>query len=160
MEKTTRSNRMNFRRRRTYFSVSWGIRLTGASTVWKFGLVLNYPVWGNPDSTFRKIVLVESGILGFGMRNIAQGIQNSTNDWNSGVPESKFHWEKRESSSWNREFTVWNPESGTVLDSLTWADLNVTFYLFKEQLGFKKLSGKFTTMEKSTANELKTVFHS
>ena len=148
---------MNFRRRRTYFSVSWGIRLTGASTVWKFGLV---SVWGNPDSTFPKIVFVESGILGFAMRNIAEGIQNSTNDWNSGVPESKFHWEKQESSSWNREFTVWNPESGTVLDSLTWADLNVTFYLFKEQLGFKKLSGKFTTMEKSTANELKTVFHS
>ena len=105
-------------------------------------------------------MFVESGILGFGMRNIAQGIQNSTNDWNSGVPESKFHREKQESSSWNREFKVWNPESGTVLDSLTWADLNVTFYLFKEQLGFKKLSGKFTTMEKSTANELKTVFHS
>jgi len=28
---------------------------------------------------------VESGILGFGMQNIAQVIQNSTNDWNSGV---------------------------------------------------------------------------
>ena len=34
------------------------------------------------------------------------------------------------------------------------------FYLFKEQLGFKKLSGRFTTMEKSTANDLKIVFHS
>ena len=45
-------------------------------------------------------------------------------------------------------------------DSLKWADLNVIFYLSKEQLGFKKLSGRFTTMEKSTANELKTVFHS
>ena len=31
---------------------------------------------------------VESGILGFGIRCTAQGIRNSTNDWN---PESKFH---------------------------------------------------------------------
>ena len=46
------------------------------------------------------------------------------------------------------------------MDFLKWADLNVKFCLFKEQLGFKKLSGRFTTMEKSTANELKTVFHS
>ena len=55
---------------------------------------------------------------------------------------------------------MWNPEFRAVLDSLKWADLNVIFYLLKEQLEFKKLSGKFTTMEKSTANELKTVFHS
>ena len=31
---------------------------------------------------------VESGVLGFGIRNTAQEIQNATNDWN---PESKFH---------------------------------------------------------------------
>ena len=76
---------MNFRLRGTSFSVSWGIWLTGASTVWKVGLGLNCPVWGNADSGFRNILLVESGILSFGMRNIAEGIQNSTNDWNSGV---------------------------------------------------------------------------
>ena len=35
-----------------------------------------------------KILPVESGILGFGIRNTAQVIQNSPNDWN---PESKFH---------------------------------------------------------------------
>ena len=31
---------------------------------------------------------VESGILGFGIWNTAQGIQNPTKDWN---PESKFY---------------------------------------------------------------------
>ena len=35
-----------------------------------------------------KFLLVESGILGFGIRNTAQGIQNPAKDWN---PESKFH---------------------------------------------------------------------
>ena len=35
-----------------------------------------------------KILLVESGILGFGIWNTAQGIRNPTNDWNS---ESKVH---------------------------------------------------------------------
>ena len=47
-----------------------------------------------------KFWLVESGILGFGIRNSVQGIRNPTNDWN---PES----------------TAWNPESKTVLDLLT-----------------------------------------
>ena len=45
-------------------------------------------------------LLVESEILGFGIRNTAQGIRNPTNDWN---PESKFHWQKLESSTWNPE---------------------------------------------------------
>ena len=62
-----------------------------------------------------KFLLVESGILGFGIRNTAQGIRNPTNDWN---PESKFHWQRLESSTWNPESTAWNPESKTVLDSL------------------------------------------
>ena len=32
---------------------------------------------------FKRInLLLESGILGFGIRNAAQGIRNSTNDWN------------------------------------------------------------------------------
>ena len=35
-----------------------------------------------------KFLLVESGVLGFKIRNTAQGIQNPTNHWN---PESKFH---------------------------------------------------------------------
>ena len=42
-------------------------------------------VW-NAES--RKILLVESRTMGFGIRNTAQGIHNLTNDWNL---ESKFH---------------------------------------------------------------------
>ena len=37
-------------------------------------------------------------------RNTAQGIRNPTKDWN---PESKFHWQKLESSTWNPESTAW-----------------------------------------------------
>ena len=39
-----------------------------------------------PES--RKFLLVESGIMGFGIQNTAQGIRNPTYVWN---PESKFH---------------------------------------------------------------------
>ena len=35
-----------------------------------------------------EFLLVESGILGFGIRNSASRIQNTTNDWNL---ESKFY---------------------------------------------------------------------
>ena len=66
---------------------------------------------GNPESG--KFLLVESGILGFGIRNSDQGIRNPTNDWN---PES----------------TAWNPESKTVLDSLTWDDMYSETLLEKE----------------------------
>ena len=61
------------------------------------------------------ILLMESGIPGFGIRNTAQGIWNPTNDWNS---ESKFYWQIPESGTWYPESTVRNPESKTVLDSL------------------------------------------
>ena len=67
-----------------------------------------------------KILLVELGILGFGIWNTAQGIWNPINDWNS---ESKFYWQILESGTWNLESTVWNPESKTVLDSLTWGNM-------------------------------------
>ena len=70
-----------------------------------------------PESV--KFLLIESDILGFGMRNTAQGIRNPTNDWN---PESKFYWQILKSSTWNRESTAWNPESKTVLDSPTWIE--------------------------------------
>ena len=43
----------------------------------------------NPD--FERILLVEFEILGFRIRNTAQGIRNPTKDWN---PESKFHWQR------------------------------------------------------------------
>ena len=38
-----------------------------------------------PES--EKVLLVKSGILGFGIWNTAQGIGNPSKDWN---PESKF----------------------------------------------------------------------
>jgi len=38
-----------------------------------------------------KFLLMDSGILGFGIPNTAQGILNPTNDWN---PESKFFQER------------------------------------------------------------------
>ena len=47
--------------------------------------------------------------------NPASRVADPTNDWN---PESKFHLQKLESSSWNPKSTAWNPESKTVLDSL------------------------------------------
>ena len=68
------------------------------------------------------------------MFNFACGIQNpglwnpeysSRNpkydfkDWNS---ESKFHWQRLESSTCNLESTASNPISKTVLDSLTWGE--------------------------------------
>ena len=61
-----------------------------------------------------RIGLMESGILGFGVWNTAQGIRNPTSDW---YPESKFHWQILESSTSNPEPMTWNPESRTVLDS-------------------------------------------
>ena len=45
---------------------------------------------------FEKFLIVESGILGFGIQNTAQGIHNPTNDWN---PESTFYWQILESST-------------------------------------------------------------
>ena len=35
-----------------------------------------------------EILFVESGVVGFGIRNSARGIRNPTNKWN---PESTFH---------------------------------------------------------------------
>ena len=55
-----------------------------------------------------KVLPVESGILGFGIRNTAQGIQNSCNNW--------FQNPSFTDKDWNP------PESKTVLDSLTWGD--------------------------------------
>ena len=66
-----------------------------------------------------KILLVVSGILGFGIRYKAQGIRNPTRDWNL---KSKFHWQRLESSSWNPESKAYNAESKTILDSLTWGN--------------------------------------
>ena len=67
------------------------------------------------------ILHVESGILGFGTQNTAQRIRNPSSDWN---PESKFHLQRLESSTWNTEFVALNLESKTVLDSLTCGETN------------------------------------
>ena len=48
----------------------------------------NFFIW-NPESW--KFLLVESGILGLGIRNTGVGIRNPTNNSN---PESKFHWKR------------------------------------------------------------------
>ena len=72
----------------------------------------------NPESG--KCLLVEFGINpGLWDRNIAQENRNATKDWN---PESRFHCHRLKSSTRNPESEAWNPESKTVLDSLTWSD--------------------------------------
>ena len=90
------------------------------------------------ESRILGFVLVESGILGFGIWHTAQGIRNPTNDSDSTTsfpglfPLKKMGpWERGcgvpltknpQSSTWNPDSTVWNPESKTVLDSLIWGD--------------------------------------
>ena len=73
-----------------------------------------YAFW-NPESG--KILLEKSGILGSGIWSKVQRIRNPSNEWN---PEPKFHWQRLGSSTWYPQFTTWNPESKTVLDSLSW----------------------------------------
>ena len=51
------------------------------------------------ESGIREFYLMESGILGFGIHNTAQGNRNRANHWN---PESKFHWQ----GSWNAESRI------------------------------------------------------
>ena len=69
---------------------------------------------GNPDSGMREnFSCGKFGVLGFGIRNAAQGIRTLSNDWD---PESKFQWQRPLYSTKNSESTAWNPESKTVLD--------------------------------------------
>lgn len=81
----------------------------------------NFCFW-NPE--LGESLLVECGILEFGIQNTAPGIRNPTNKWN---PESTFHWQRM----WNLvhgirnpEFTDWNPVSKTAFDyrRLAWGD--------------------------------------
>ena len=58
----------------------------------------------------------ESGILGFGIRNTAQGIRNPLT---IRIRNPSFTDKHLESSTWNPESTAGNLESKTVLDSLT-----------------------------------------
>ena len=68
----------------------------------------NFCIWNSESCKF---LLVESGILGLGIRNTGVGIRN---------PSSTE--KDLESSKWNPESTAWNPESKSVLDSLTWGE--------------------------------------
>ena len=61
-----------------------------------------------------------------GIRNIAQEIRNPTRDW---TPESKFHWQRLESSTWN-------PESTTVLDPIAWSVSSLTFFASQQFRSF------------------------
>ena len=63
----------------------------------------------------------ESGEVKSGIRNAAQGVPNPLKN-------------DPESSNWNLKIMTWNPESKTVLDSLTWSDFSV----FGPQLGLIK----------------------
>ena len=60
-------------------------------------------------------LFIESGILGFGTRNPAQGFRNLANNWN---PESKSYWQRIRNPC-----STWTPESKTVLDYLTWGEV-------------------------------------
>ena len=76
------------------------------------------PISGNPDSGIPEFFAVV-------IRNTAQRFRIPTNDRNL---ESKFHWQRLESSTCNPESTAWNLESKTVLDSLAWGDLYILPY--------------------------------
>ena len=91
-----------------------------------------HPTKGNLDSGMRKIFAieiqnptifsVESGIIGFGIRNTAQEILNPTHDKN---PE--------ESSTSSAKSKLWNHELKTVFDSLAWGEIFI-LYLFIHQV--------------------------
>ena len=59
----------------------------------------------NPESG--NVLLVEFGILGFGIRNTVQGIRNPTDDCN---PESKFHWQNPVLGNRNPLLRIQNPQ--------------------------------------------------
>ena len=67
-----------------------------------------------------EISLVETRILGFGIRNTAQGIWIEPS---IGFRNQRSTDKYPESSTWNPESTVWNPESETQFDSLTWSNM-------------------------------------
>ena len=86
-------------KRKNPFALCKGIRIPECK---KFLLV---------ESRILENLLVESGILGFGIRNTAQGIRNPVSidkDWNPVI------------GIWNPWCGIQNTESKTVLDSLTW----------------------------------------
>ena len=79
------------------------------------------------ESGIHKLWVVESGIVGFGIQNAAQGIQNPAYDWD---PESKFPLTEYPES------TALNPESKTVLNFLTWGEsFNMLYPAMLDKVG-------------------------
>ena len=72
----------------------------------------NFCLW---NLEAQKILLLASGILGFGIRNTAQRIRNPSNDWN---PESNFYWKRLEMDTGIR-----NPLRGIQNPKLSWIPL-------------------------------------
>ena len=83
-----------------------GIFANGSRHVMEFGFWNpgNFCLW---NSESRKYLFADSRILGVETLNTNQGIRNLTTDWNL------------ESSTLNAGSKGWNPESKTVLDSLS-----------------------------------------
>ena len=71
------------------------------------------------ESGIRGLLLVKLRILGSGMRNLAEGIQNPTNNWNLGP---RFHWQRIQ----NPVPGIRNPRRGIQNLRLTWIPLHVT----------------------------------
>ena len=98
----------------------------------------NFYLW-NPESG--KILLVESGFLGFGIRNTAQRIRNSTNDWN---PESTSHWQRLEFRIHGVEFSTYGcfgiPGAKSFL-ALNWSYLLLLYFA---RLNFREFCTDFT----------------
>ena len=106
-----------------------------------------------PES--RNLLLLESWIRGnfaYGIRNsglwnpeYSSRFRNHTNDWN---PESKFHWQRLESSNCTPDSTAWNPESQTVLDILTWGRLQQCLMFWGEKKDKKRTETKIKAKER------------
>ena len=67
-----------------------------------------------------KVLLVESEIrekFACGIWNTAQRIRNPTSDWN---PESRFHWQRVESSTCNPESVTWNCHRFPYMGRCSW----------------------------------------
>ena len=88
------------------FSLAWFSRQIRYRNPWNFCL------W---NLEAQKILLLASGILGFGIRNTAQRIRNPSNDWN---PESNFYWKRLEMAT-----GIWNPLREIQNPKLSWIPL-------------------------------------
>ena len=69
-----------------------------------------------------KFMFVERWNSGFWNPEYSSRNLKSQNDWNR---DSKFHWQRLESSTRNPESTALNPESKAVLEPFTWGESEV-----------------------------------